>query len=200
MPYIEVLNGPEVGKKTAISQDTFFLGRDANNHLVLSDRTVSRKHVVINHLEGQYIVSDLNSLKGLLVNGVKKQEAVLEDGDEIAIGAVRLRFYGKEMGKRDLGPETWDPKKKKSLRRIGFVFLFIALCAGGFYLWQGHRINPKNSPDTKIQEHYARGISLFNNEHDTEGAKEEWEKVLELDPHQATLYGQKAAKLLENIR
>ena len=72
MAYLEVLNGPEVGQKTPISQETFFIGRDPNNHLVLSDRTVSRKHAVINQLDGKFIVSDLKSLKGLLVNGPGK--------------------------------------------------------------------------------------------------------------------------------
>ncbi|MDO8527944.1 MAG: FHA domain-containing protein, partial [Deltaproteobacteria bacterium] len=89
MAWLEILNGPQAGQRTQITQETFFLGRDANNHLVLMDRTVSRKHAVINKLEGRHIISDLKSLKGLLINGTKKEEAVLEEGDEIVIGALR---------------------------------------------------------------------------------------------------------------
>ncbi|MBI4223881.1 MAG: FHA domain-containing protein, partial [Deltaproteobacteria bacterium] len=94
MATLEVLNGPEVGQKTELTQDVFFIGRDPNNHLALSDRTVSRKHAVINQIEGKFVLSDLESLKGVLVNGEKTGEATLEHGDEIAIGAVRLRFRG----------------------------------------------------------------------------------------------------------
>lgn len=69
MAILEILNGPEAGAKTKIQTETFFIGRDPNNHLALSDRTVSRKHAVINHLEGKYVISDLKSLKGVLING-----------------------------------------------------------------------------------------------------------------------------------
>lgn len=187
MPYLEVLNGPEVGQKVSLTQDPFFLGRDPNNHLPLTDRTVSRKHAVINLQENQHVLNDLKSLKGVLVNGVQKTEAVLEDGDEIAIGAVRLRFYADPDKKvADFLPK---PRKQKWKWVIG-LFLLLSLPATFYFL--------KSDPKT-IQEHYERGIQLFNNK-DTEGARNEWEKVLELDPERKTDFGEKALKLLENLK
>lgn len=190
MPYVEVLNGPEVGEKVVLSQDVFFIGRDANNHLVLTDRTVSRKHAVINLTEGKYVLSDLKSLKGLLINGVKKEEGTLEHGDEVAIGAVRLRFYGEERGIR-------DQKKKKSKTWIGGTIVAVLIVGGIFFLWKGR--NGGHFDMETLKGHYEQGIRLFNSQHDAEGAKKEWQQVLELDPEQKTPYGQKAAKLLENL-
>ncbi|MDP2599699.1 MAG: FHA domain-containing protein [Deltaproteobacteria bacterium] len=186
MPYLEVLNGPEVGFKANISQETFFIGRDPNNHLVLSDRTVSRKHAVINQLEGKFIVSDLKSLKGLLINGNKKGEATLDDGDEIAVGAVRLRFYIK--GTDSMLPKRGFRRWKKGL----FLFLMAALVLGaGTYFWP--------SDTREIEKHYRNGVALFNERRDLEGAEREWRKVLELDPDKKTPYAQKAAKFLETL-
>lgn len=188
MPTLEVLNGPEVGQKAAMTQEIFFLGRDTNNHLSLTDRTVSRKHAVINLTEGKYILSDLKSLKGVLINGVQKEEAVLEDGDEITIGAVRLRFYA-DPGQK-IAPLLPRPRKKRWGLVVG-LFLLLSAVPLFYFL--------KSDPKT-IQEHYERGIRLFNDERDIEGAKREWQKVLELDPKQETDFAGKALKLLENLK
>lgn len=197
MPFIEVLNGPEVGNKTPLTHDTFFIGRDPNNHLVLSDRTVSRKHSVINHVEGKYVINDLKSLKGLLINGVKKEEATLEHGDEIAIGAVRLRFHAD--GKAEAIPLPFKTKPVKSKIWL-FISVLVAVLVGGLYFWKGSDFFATRDLDLPaIQLHYERGVFLFNAAKDKEGAKREWEKVLELDPDKQTPYAQKALKLLENL-
>lgn len=197
MPSLEVLNGPEVGAKTPIAHDTFFIGRDPNNHLTLTDRTVSRKHAVINHLEGKYVLSDLKSLKGVLVNGVKKEEAVLEHGDEIAIGAVRLRYYGEGgLGRTmDHGLGTMGKKKKKYKIWVSSIFLLVVLAT----LYFLKKVPLTGRVDLKpLQQHYEKGIQYFNS-HDLEGAKGEWERVLKMDPEKRTVYSRKAAKLLENL-
>lgn len=194
MPYLEVLNGPEVGKKVELISESFFIGRDPNNHLVLSDRTVSRKHAVINHLEGKYIVSDLKSLKGLLLNGVKQEEASLESGDEIALGAVRVRFFGEVLDQKSAVPKPGRPSLKIS---IGLL-LFLLVLAGGIWFWRQPPLINHRLDLSQIQSHYEKGVELFNHDRSEESLKE-WLKVLELDPDQKTTFAKKAAKLLENL-
>ena len=62
---------------------------------------------------------------------------------------------------------------------------------GGYYFWAN------NTSET--EKHYRLGVELFNEDRDVEGAKREWQKVLELDPNQKTPYAKKAAKLLESL-
>lgn len=192
MAFIEVLNGPEVGKQVPLAQEVFFIGRDQNNHLPLSDRTVSRKHAVINFLDGKYVINDLKSLKGLLINGVKREEGILEHGDEITIGAVRLRYHAE--GEKFSNPFPTPRKKRTGLWLI--IFLLLLLAGASFYLFQS---GSERSDLLLLQKHYEQGLNLFNKERDVEGARGEWQKVLALDPKKETLYGQKALKLLENI-
>ena len=190
MAYLEVLNGAEVGQQVPISKEVFFLGRDQNNHLVLSDRTVSRKHAVINLVDGNYTVTDLESLRGVLVNGVKEKEVTIKEGDEITLGAIRIYFYTGSMEQKT------RRRKKKKLFRLLFP-LIIILAAGGaglFYFFS----SPKSS-EAVLREHFERGIFLYNEKGNMAGAKAEWEKILEKDPKKKSIYTEKASQLLENI-
>lgn len=198
MAFLEVLNGPEVGHKSKIAQDTYFVGRESSNHLVLSDRTVSRKHAVINDVDGRFVISDLKSLKGILVNGEKAVESILEDGDEITMGAVRLRFVTDD---HELSLPVSIIHRKKSAKKMAkglagvFIFLLIVFVTAK---------NPlsyfkKDSDISDIEKHYRQGIEAVNEDKNFAGAKEEFLQVLELDPQKKTIYARNASKLLRDF-
>ena len=42
--------------------------------------------------DGNWIVTDLGSTNGVKVNGRRTEEAVLRDGDEVALGLAKFRF------------------------------------------------------------------------------------------------------------
>lgn len=194
MPFLEVLNGPEVGQETELTQPVSFIGRDQSNHLVLTDRTVSRKHAVINQIEGEYVVSDLQSLRGVLVNGVKKDEAILQDGDEIALGAIRISFWKEK--KR--GTVTRRVSKRSLLLGLGVIGVGLLVLL--LYLFRPAAPDPQTDPKlATLRRHYERGVQYFNEEKDFEAARREWKKVLSLDPAERTDYARKASKLLENL-
>lgn len=72
---------------------TFRLGRNADNDIRLEDNSVSRHHAQIHRgPDGAYVVSDLNSLNGVFVNGRQVQSSQLKEGDKLEIGDVALRF------------------------------------------------------------------------------------------------------------
>ena len=86
------LNGRNAGDEVKITKDTFFIGRSQTNNLILEDRSVSRKHAVLNFLDGEFVLSDLNSYKGIELNGEKVKEVVLRDGDKIRFGVWPSNF------------------------------------------------------------------------------------------------------------
>jgi hypothetical protein len=69
------------------------IGRDPTNDLVLADRTVSRRHAVIEQRGGRYCVRDCNSRNGSVVNGERVAERGLRSGDFVTIGATKLVFW-----------------------------------------------------------------------------------------------------------
>lgn len=77
------------------------IGRHSSNRLVLDDQAASRAHAVIEYSKGAYHVRDLNSSNGTYLNGRKVSAAELKSGDQISIGAVRIKLLGTEAPEKD---------------------------------------------------------------------------------------------------
>lgn len=69
------------------------IGRNEDNDVVLPAPTVSRHHAQIRVNNGAYVLYDLKSMSGTLLNGNLVQEAMpLESGDKIEIAQYRLQY------------------------------------------------------------------------------------------------------------
>jgi pSer/pThr/pTyr-binding forkhead associated (FHA) protein len=68
------------------------VGRQDDCHLRIRSSQVSRRHCELFEKKGHLVVKDLGSSNGTYVNGEKvKEQRVLELGDELTIGQVKLR-------------------------------------------------------------------------------------------------------------
>ncbi len=68
------------------------IGRGQNNDIVLSDSSVSKKHAQLALKNGQWVITDLNSSNGVLVNDERTDDSILHDGDEVKIGRLEFLF------------------------------------------------------------------------------------------------------------
>ena len=69
------------------------IGRQDDNDIVLAgDMRTSRHHAELDASSGEWVVRDLRSRNGILVNGQSTSEQVLRDGDRIAIGGSIFTF------------------------------------------------------------------------------------------------------------
>jgi len=75
-----------------IRDETFSIGRLPENHLVLTDSLVSRKHAEIKKVGQGWRIVDHNSLNGIYVNNLKVEDEKLAHGAVIAIGEAKLLF------------------------------------------------------------------------------------------------------------
>ena len=73
-------------------EDELTIGRDPSNRVNILDYALSRRHCVIVHDNGSFIVRDLGSHNGTMVNGVSVEERLLEEGDRIAVGSSVFQF------------------------------------------------------------------------------------------------------------
>jgi Nif-specific regulatory protein len=73
-------------------EEELTIGRDPANRVSLLDYALSRRHCVIVHDNGSFIVRDLGSHNGTMVNGAAVEEKVLEEGDRIAVGSSVFQF------------------------------------------------------------------------------------------------------------
>lgn len=88
-----VRRGPNSGARFLLDTDTTTVGRHPNADIFLDDVTVSRRHAELTRQGHGFRVRDLGSLNGTYVEGVRVDEALLEDGAEVQFGKFRLTFY-----------------------------------------------------------------------------------------------------------
>ncbi|HTC49243.1 MAG TPA: sigma 54-interacting transcriptional regulator [Candidatus Aquilonibacter sp.] len=96
-PRLLVLSGPLKDSTIPLPEGEVTIGREASNGVALTDPSVSRKHCTIRVQEGKFLVRDLDSRNGTLVNGTEIQEQCLHHGDEIATGDSAFLFLLEEQ-------------------------------------------------------------------------------------------------------
>jgi pSer/pThr/pTyr-binding forkhead associated (FHA) protein len=75
-----------------VDVSSFTIGRDTGCQLRLCEDGVADRHARIEQRADGYHLRDLNTPNGVLVNGQRASEHRLASGDELEIGAVRMRF------------------------------------------------------------------------------------------------------------
>jgi transcriptional regulator with GAF, ATPase, and Fis domain len=89
---VEVLAGPDQGKRVNATGRSLVIGTDAGADLSLTDPHVSRLHARIDAGEREHVLRDLGSTNGTRVGAVRIREACLDDGAVIDLGLTRLGF------------------------------------------------------------------------------------------------------------
>jgi len=87
MAILIVRSGPDMGFKFRIKPTgVASVGRDLENEVVLDDPAASRRHAEIEFKDGAYVLTDLGSINGTLVNAERVTSRRLADGDRIVVG------------------------------------------------------------------------------------------------------------------
>ncbi len=87
---IEVVAGPDKGKKVSTLEGLIRVGSDPANDLVLSDTTVSRRHLEVERGAKGLVLKDLTSRNGTWLDGRQVGQVIVEPGDKIALGKTKL--------------------------------------------------------------------------------------------------------------
>jgi hypothetical protein len=87
-----VADGPDRGRAFAFNGEPLIIGRSRLCGLALSDGQASKEHCRIEWTDEGYVLSDLASTQGTVVNGEKTERAVLHDLDRIGVGSTTLVF------------------------------------------------------------------------------------------------------------
>jgi hypothetical protein len=80
------------GKAFELSKDRVIIGRLPESDVTVPDPGVSRRHAEIRRQDGGYLVADLGSTNGTMVNEARVNERTLENGDRITVGSTVLEF------------------------------------------------------------------------------------------------------------
>jgi DNA-binding NtrC family response regulator len=103
---LEIVEGPDAGKRFESKGDRTVLGTHESATVVLTDPAVSRFHCEIVINQAGLAVRDLGSLNGTLLDDVRIIAAVPGDDAMLAIGRTRIRLQLRpERAKVDLSPK-----------------------------------------------------------------------------------------------
>jgi Protein of unknown function (DUF3662)/FHA domain len=101
---VEVVLGDE--KHQLEGGGPWSVGRSQENDIVINDPNVSRKHARISRADNGFVVEDLGSTNGTLLDGAPIDRERIEGGDELTFGQSTARFIrridspGEESGGR----------------------------------------------------------------------------------------------------
>jgi len=95
LPRLKVTSGPRAGAFLQLRYPATTFGRGAgNDYRFAEDTEMSRHQAVIECEAGRFILRDLNSTNGTLVNGNAVTEIDLHPGDVIEMGEMQVEFLG----------------------------------------------------------------------------------------------------------
>ena len=96
-PVLAITRGPGVGQVFNLSETSATsIGRSRANDIQVEDVSISGQHCRVRAEDGHFVVHDLRSTNGTLVNDKRISRHVLEEGDVIQIGETSLH-YRREM-------------------------------------------------------------------------------------------------------
>jgi pSer/pThr/pTyr-binding forkhead associated (FHA) protein len=73
------------------------IGRGPDSSIWIQDPTSSRNHARVSFQQGGWVVEDLGSANGIILNGKRVERIPLQPGDVLQIGGVHLHFMEKEV-------------------------------------------------------------------------------------------------------
>lgn len=88
-------------KKHTVSGGVHVMGRDPSCDIILDDLSASRRHAVMRYEDDRYVVQDLGSKNGTLVNDQKIDTKRLSHLDDILIGSVEVKYLDDDRIEED---------------------------------------------------------------------------------------------------
>lgn len=121
------LNLPETGfltwKDTSRVQQVelgefLTVGRDPENQVILNDEFTSGRHMRIERKNNGFMLRDLRSRNGTLINGTRVFEAMLNDGDRIRVGVTEMQFAISQSEVANVETSSKSPAWNAQLLRL----------------------------------------------------------------------------------
>lgn len=89
---LTLYEGGRAARTFGLGPSVVTLGRLPECDVVVDDPGASRRHARIENVDGSFVLRDLGSMNGTLVNDEAVREQALHDGDRITIGETVLEF------------------------------------------------------------------------------------------------------------
>ncbi|MAZ49087.1 MAG: hypothetical protein CME65_11025 [Halobacteriovoraceae bacterium] len=184
------LTGKGKGRAYFITGKRVVIGRSEEADITILDMKSSREHAEIVNLGRSFVITDLGSQNGIIVNDLKVKQHNLSHGDKIIIGKTVFKFSRIEVKgdraaisqkkKEDLDEDEFavDQPSARGLNRGLLIVLIVAL--GALFLLPSENKSIKSRPktiDKKIPEILPQQGGIMETNSRSEVAKRNREKL-----------------------
>ncbi len=107
--------GPIPKTEFLLGDEEAVIGRDVTATVCVNSRSASRRHCTVRRNGDQYLIKDLGSSNGTLVNGLPITEYVLRHGDRIAISDALFVFAADQAADLPLRAEVMESRDAEAL-------------------------------------------------------------------------------------
>lgn len=91
-----IVTGYAEGMEYPLIKACTVLGRDKTADIPVKDALVSRQHAAIQYEEGRFLLKDMGSTNGTLLNGALIETALIRNKDRFSIGDTIIQFIVEE--------------------------------------------------------------------------------------------------------
>jgi pSer/pThr/pTyr-binding forkhead associated (FHA) protein len=122
------LNGQAKGSAYFLEGKRIILGRGEKADIKVLDAKTSREHAEITVNGQDYVVTDLGSQNGILINDQKVSQHKLKDGDKLTIGQVIFKF-----SKVEVRPKFNESPKQEEKKGGSAILMIVIVAAVGLF-------------------------------------------------------------------
>lgn len=139
------LTGGNKGESYVLIGTRIIIGRSEKADVRLNDNKASREHAELSKVGSHWVVTDLGSQNGIILNDKKINQEQLNDGDKLIVGQTVFKFMKVEVAAknnviRETREEVEEEQKKKSF--LPFVIMIAIL--GALFLFDSDDSSKKN--------------------------------------------------------
>lgn len=120
------LTGAAKGEAYVLVGNRIVLGRGDKTDIRLNDTKTSREHAEIARVGDAWVVTDLGSQNGIMVNDKKVNQQTLAEGDKLIIGQTVFKFARVEVsGKNKTNREQGESPAGGAVSKIRMPFIIL---------------------------------------------------------------------------
>ncbi len=113
--WLEYRSGRFLGQRLALKRAVITFGREEDNDIWIDDEMASRHHAELAYNDGSIILTDCDSLNGVLLNGKRILRSVeVKPEDSLEVGGQRFSFLLAE--KQEAALDAFDPLNNHTWR------------------------------------------------------------------------------------
>jgi pSer/pThr/pTyr-binding forkhead associated (FHA) protein len=141
------LTGTNKGEAYVLLGNRIVIGRSEKADIRINDTKASREHAEVTKVGENWVVTDLGSQNGIVVNDKKVTQRQLSEGDKLIVGQTVFKFAKVEVASKNKVIKEISEDSSDAKKRTMVPFLVLLLMFGALFL-----MDDEKKPEAKRKD------------------------------------------------